>query len=544
LHSQKPDPIVHRDLKCDNIFINSHKGDILIGDLGYASILSNHVMGSVLGTPEYMAPEVLEESYDITIDIYSFGMCVLEISTRMSPYYECKGNPYQIYHKLKTGVWPASVARIQNKDLKNFIEQCIGPPEGRPSAAQLLQDRFLQPSENDNLVIEILPEQKKIECTPKELGKEIKSSLQTALEINNQEICAINDDGEKASQLNPKQRISEKKIQASQPDTVAPIRLSKPSEKETTASPFNNEHDGNNKVNLQPKEKTMAKSQFGEHQVGDGSELGLKRVSSNSPPSKNIDIPISQVSLCQVVGDPKKIQNISPTVNKDIQLPQALSHPKPARSLIQTGGGMGSEEQKKKKEKLSIIEDMKLEFHGDELHIINNLNEDIDIPLDSLKVSTIHDISKNIQDKLQLDTLDHEELFLLESKLGSALRFKELAAGNSKDQAKKLVEKDTRDPEQIVNHDTDSLLEDMFDTEEDLLMMQTQAFEAIYKKEYLSKVLSESWRDESIHQMSLRHEAELNELKKMHTQQKQELLDEMRRRKEKVRRIGEKNEAC
>lgn len=73
----------------------------MIGDLGYASILSDRVMGSVLGTPEYMAPEVLEERYDISIDIYSFGMCVLEISTHLSPYYECKGNPYQIYHKVR-----------------------------------------------------------------------------------------------------------------------------------------------------------------------------------------------------------------------------------------------------------------------------------------------------------------------------------------------------------------------------------------------------------------------------------------------------------
>lgn len=103
-----------------------------------------------------------------------------------------------------------------------------------------------------------------------------------------------------------------------------------------------------------------------------------------------------------------------------------------------------------------------------------------------------------------------------------------------------MVEKDTRDQEAIVNHESESLLEDLFDTEEDILMAQTQAFQGIYKREYLLKVLSESWKEESIHQMSLRHEAELNELKKMHTQQKQELLDEMRRRKEKVRRIGEK----
>lgn len=72
----------------------------MIGDLGYASILSNHCKGSVLGTPEYMAPEVLEENYTISIDIYSFGMSVLEISTHLSPYYECQGNLYQIYHKV------------------------------------------------------------------------------------------------------------------------------------------------------------------------------------------------------------------------------------------------------------------------------------------------------------------------------------------------------------------------------------------------------------------------------------------------------------
>jgi WNK lysine deficient protein kinase len=95
---------VHRDLKCDNIFINSHKGHIMIGDLGYASILSNHVTGSVLGTPEYMAPEIFQGEYDISIDIYSFGMCVLEMSTHLSPFYDCKGNPYQVYMKVTNGL--------------------------------------------------------------------------------------------------------------------------------------------------------------------------------------------------------------------------------------------------------------------------------------------------------------------------------------------------------------------------------------------------------------------------------------------------------
>lgn len=36
LHSQDP-PIIHRDLKCDNIFINGAAGDIRIGDLGLST---------------------------------------------------------------------------------------------------------------------------------------------------------------------------------------------------------------------------------------------------------------------------------------------------------------------------------------------------------------------------------------------------------------------------------------------------------------------------------------------------------------------------
>ena len=38
LHSHDP-PIIHRDLKCDNIFVNGNQGEVKIGDLGLAVIL-------------------------------------------------------------------------------------------------------------------------------------------------------------------------------------------------------------------------------------------------------------------------------------------------------------------------------------------------------------------------------------------------------------------------------------------------------------------------------------------------------------------------
>ncbi len=43
----------------------------------------------LIGTPEFMAPELYDEKYDEKVDIYAFGMCVLEMVTKEYPYNEC-----------------------------------------------------------------------------------------------------------------------------------------------------------------------------------------------------------------------------------------------------------------------------------------------------------------------------------------------------------------------------------------------------------------------------------------------------------------------
>ncbi|XP_066389094.1 probable serine/threonine-protein kinase WNK3 isoform X2 [Miscanthus floridulus] len=142
--------IIHRDLKCDNIFVNGSQGQVKIGDLGLAAVVRRRGRGDparcVVGTPEFMAPEVYAEDYDERADVYSFGMCVLEMVTLEYPYSECV-HPVHIYKK---GIKPAALYKVKDPEVRRFIDKCLAPASRRPSAAELLGDPFLQ-LEDDGL---------------------------------------------------------------------------------------------------------------------------------------------------------------------------------------------------------------------------------------------------------------------------------------------------------------------------------------------------------------------------------------------------------
>ncbi|XP_049345209.1 probable serine/threonine-protein kinase WNK3 isoform X1 [Solanum verrucosum] len=151
LHGHDP-PIIHRDLKCDNIFINGNQGEVKIGDLGLAAILCKaRAAHSVIGTPEFMAPELYEEEYDELVDIYAFGMCLLELVTFEYPYIECS-NAAQIYKKVTAGIKPASLAKVKDPRVKAFIEKCIAKASERLPAKKLLVDPFLLSDEDSGNV--------------------------------------------------------------------------------------------------------------------------------------------------------------------------------------------------------------------------------------------------------------------------------------------------------------------------------------------------------------------------------------------------------
>lgn len=156
LHGHDP-PVIHRDLKCDNIFVNGHLGQIKIGDLGLAAILRGSQQAhSVIGTPEFMAPELYEEDYNELVDIYSFGMCVLEMLTSEYPYSECS-NPAQIYKKVTSGKLPGAFHRIQDAEARRFVGKCLENVSKRLPAKELLLDPFLASDAGEPLLIPQVP---------------------------------------------------------------------------------------------------------------------------------------------------------------------------------------------------------------------------------------------------------------------------------------------------------------------------------------------------------------------------------------------------
>lgn len=141
--------IAHRDLKCNNIFYNSNTGSIIIGDFGLANKKDTN-FHSVIGTPGYMAPEMYNECYNEKVDLYAFGMCMLEMITQEIPY---KNDPFGvIFKKVTSGILPQNIEKIKNDKAKDIILNClIVNPLKRPSASQLLKKSFFKIiEENDN----------------------------------------------------------------------------------------------------------------------------------------------------------------------------------------------------------------------------------------------------------------------------------------------------------------------------------------------------------------------------------------------------------
>ena len=140
VHDRK---ILHRDIKCQNVFLT--KANIIkLGDFGIARVLKHtvEVAKSMVGTPYYLSPEIIESRpYSFKSDIWSLGVMLYELCALKPPFEGM--NLHFLALKIIRGEF-APLPAHYSRELKTLVSQMLTMDVARrPNVNQVLKQQII-----------------------------------------------------------------------------------------------------------------------------------------------------------------------------------------------------------------------------------------------------------------------------------------------------------------------------------------------------------------------------------------------------------------
>jgi len=257
LHTRK---ILHRDIKTINLFLMKD-GTVKIGDLGVAKSLKGvNFAHTMVGTPYYLSPELVEEkAYDHKSDIWSLGCVLYELCTLKHPF--TGTTQASLMMKIIKGKYD-KIPAFYSKDLADLIDRCLKKDtRKRPSIHQILEEDTVKRKAKELLIT--IPTKEEVER-----------------EIQNQRSMVQAASRKKAPGTDKEQGLIKKKSSGSTPKEAdkTPKLVNKSSSKPKSSASRNSKP----AVVKDKKTEHQKKVEENEKKIKDRKERYLKKQSSES----------------------------------------------------------------------------------------------------------------------------------------------------------------------------------------------------------------------------------------------------------------------